>query len=346
MWLTSNGYMTVANIETALRSVEEVDISIPAGQLVNSLVEIDPDMDLLYAVVAKNHLGAAELLHAIRRLMASLGLLGDNPGTKQGLLTNGDDIDIEEQVARLQAEAEEDLELAEYQLGPGSGTRGAALSLGLSKLYTCPSDDITLALQTIFTSQDIVCLIYLLRFELARGGWTTRYTDVNGDDIVDEENSIQDNAIILIASLLNNCIDAIGTVGWLSGEARLVDGDLFEAEELIASLKLEVSAALEGIEEAVYLKGVISELVKYADSYQKNLPQQNTKDSKKANEAPLILTSDDEENKALPIGLKAEKQIPLLKIGAGGAIHKRTARDIGFLKSQKVGKYSRERIVL
>ncbi|PBP23343.1 hypothetical protein BUE80_DR005890 [Diplocarpon rosae] len=346
MWLTSNGYLTVANIEAALRSGGSSVTSIPAGQLVNALVETDPDMDLLYAVVAKNYLGASELLHAIRKLMSSLGLIGENPGTKHGLLPNGNDVDIEDQVARLQEEAEADLELAEYQLGPGSGTRGAALSLALSRLHSCPSDDITIALRTIFTSQDIVCLIYLLRFELARGGWTTRYTDIDEVVIIDEEAEIQDNAIILIASLLNNCIDAIGTVGWLSGEARLVDCDLFEAEELIASLKLEVSAALEGIEEALYLKGVLSELLGYADSYQKALPSSNSIDSKKASKPPIPLAFADEKIKALPIGLKAEKEISLLKIGSGGAVYKRTARDIGFLKSQKVGRYTRERIVL
>ncbi|CZS97458.1 uncharacterized protein RCO7_00232 [Rhynchosporium graminicola] len=347
MWLTTNGYMTIANIEAALRSNGTPIVSIPAGQLVRTLVEVDPDMDLLYAVVAKNYLSAPEILHAIRKLMESLGLLGDSPSSKQGLLTNGDDAepstaDVGYQVAK----AEYDLETAEYQLGPGSGTRGAALSAALSRLYSCPSGDITLALQTILTSQEIVCLIYLFRFELARGGWTTRYTDSPEQlEMVDEDADIQDNAIVVIASLLNNCIDAVGTVGWLSGEARLVDNDLFEAEELISSLKLEVSAALEGIEEAVCLRSVISELVKYAESFNRSLTQQ-PKDSKKANDVPSTLPSDDQDIRALPISLRAEKQISLLKVGAGGAVHKRTARDIGFLKSQKVGKYSRERITL
>merc|ERR1711939_689860 len=347
MWLTSNGYMTVANIEAALRSSGTSVVSIPPGQLVKTLVEIDPDMDLLYAVIAKNYLAAPELLHAIRKLMESLGLLGENPGTKQGLLTNEGEVDLANVDVEMQVEeAEKDLALAEYQLGPGSGIRGAALSLALSKLYSCPSDDITIALQTILSSQEIVCLIYLFRFELARGGWTSRYTDsLEQLEMVDEDADIQDNAIILIANLLNNCIDAVGTVGWLSGEARLAHDDLFEAEELIASLKLEVSAALEGIEEAVYLKCVISELVRYADSFHRALPSQ-PKDSKKGSDAPIVLPSDDQDIRALPISLKAEKQISLFKIGAGGAVHKRTARDIGFLKSQKVGKYSRERIVL
>jgi hypothetical protein len=61
---------------------------------------------------------------------------------------------------------------------------------------------------------------------------------------------------------------------------------------------------------------------------------------------PIMLPSLDGDLKTLPLGLKVEKQIPLLKVAAGGAVHKRTRRDIGYLKSQKVGKYSRERIII
>jgi hypothetical protein len=63
---------------------------------------------------------------------------------------------------------------------------------------------------------------------------------------------------------------------------------------------------------------------------------------------PIILPFVDQDIRTLPLGLglKAEKQISLLKVAAGGAVHKRTRRDIGYLKSQKVGKYSRERIIV
>jgi hypothetical protein len=349
-WLATNGHMTITNIESALRSGGESVVPISAGQLVNALVEVDPDMDLLLAVLARNYLGAAELLHAIRKLMASLGLLGENPGTKQGLLTNGNESesaeDIEEQLEKLEAEAEQDLELAEYQLGPGSGIRADALSLALSKLYRCPSKAIVHSLQTTLTSQEIVCLIYLLRFELARGSWTTRYVDADEAEIVNKDAEVPDNAIILISSLLNNCVDAVGAGGWLSGEARLVDGDPFEAEELIASLKLEVSAALEGIEEAVYLKGLTSEMIRYGDGVQAAMPKPASETQAEKRSKPIILPPLDQDLKTLPLGLKAEKQISLLKAAAGGAVHKRTRRDIGYLKSQKVGKYSRERIII
>ncbi|TVY48777.1 Uncharacterized protein LOCC1_G003372 [Lachnellula occidentalis] len=361
LWLINAGHMTVANIEAALRieSATPPAKTIASGELISAIVELNPDMDLLLALTGKNYLGATELLHAIRTLMESLEMLGENTRVKQGLLTNGEDAgpvngDADEQLEELEAEAEKDLELAEYQLGPGSGIRGQALSLALSKLYTCPTSAIVHALQTTLTSQEIVCLIYLLRFELARGAWTAKYFDDDESELVDEDAEVPGSAIILISSLLNNCIDAVGAGGWLSGDLKLVEGDPFEAEELISSLKLEVSAALEGIQEAAYLKGLTSEMVRYGDAMQKSLPQEREPDSdapgrkkhKGPVNPPILLPSSNSEAKVLPLGLRADKQISLLKIGAGGEVSRRTARDIGHLKSQKVGKYTLERIMI
>lgn len=361
LWLINTGHMTVANIEAALRikSATPPAKSIASGELINAIVELNPDMDLLLALVSKNYLGAAELLHAIRTLMESLEMLGENLQVKQGLLTNGEDTglvngDADEQLEELEAEAEKDLELAEYQLGPGSGVRGQALSLALSRLYTCPTSAIVHALQTTLTSQETVCLIYLLRFELARGAWTAKYFDDDESELIDEDAEVPGSAIILISSLLNNCIDAVGAGGWLSGDLKLVEGDPFEAEELISSLKLEVSAALEGIQEAAYLKGLTSEMVRYGDAMQKSLPQEREPDSdtpgrkkhKGPVNPPILLPSSSSEARVLPLGLRADKQVSLLKVGAGGEVSKRTARDIGHLKSQKVGKYTLERIII
>lgn len=356
LWLMEAGHMTVSNIESAMKSTLDLPANpIPAGQLVNAIAEINEDMDMLLGLVRNNYLGAVELLHAIRILMESLEMLGE---AKQGLLTNGEDTEkangnADEQLAKLEAETERVLELAEYQLGPGSDVRGQALSLALSKLYTCPASAIVYALQTTFTAHEIVCLIYLLRFELARGGWTARYLDAEVSDDDGDDTGVPNNSIILVSSLLNNCIDAVGAGGWLSGDARLVSGDPFEAEELISSLKLEVSAALEGIEEATYLKGITSEMIRYGAAVVTALPQepQGPKDGTPATKKrkvlkPITLPSADQDYKILPVGLKAEQQISRLKVGAGGEVYKRTARDIGNLRSRKVGKYSQERIII
>lgn len=352
-WLLREGVMTVSNIETALKSKNTLGSSIQPGSLVDVLEEIDPSMDLLLVLVSQNHLGAEELLHAIKRLMSSLGLFGET-ASKQAQLTNDEDSDAEvgdseEQLLRLEVEAENDLAMAEYQLDSGSGVRGQALSVALSKLYTCPNNAIIYAIQTSFTTGETVSLIYLLRFELGRGAWTSRYLDIGESSIIDEDADIPNNAIILIASLLNNCIDAIGAGGWLTGEARLVNGDPFEAQELITSLKLEVGAALEGIEEAKYLNGLISEMVRYGDQVQKVHKRRaaDSSETKRKNKPTRpIAVPVGEQEKMLPLGLKAGQLISFQRVGAGGEVQERTMRDIGHLKSQKVGKYTLERIVV
>jgi hypothetical protein len=190
-------------------------------------------------------------------------------------------------------------------------------------------------------------LIYLLRFELARGAWTSRYLDTYESGGIDDDGG-QESSIILVSGLLNCCIDAIGAGGWLSGDSMLAHNDHFESEELIQSLKLEVSAALEGIEEASYLKGLIGEMVRYGEGVQKALPpgEKGTKmdSSRKRNTRPITLPHVGRDARLLPFGLKSEKRVSLYRVGAGGEVQARTARDIGHLKSKKVGKYSRERI--
>jgi hypothetical protein len=130
----------------------------------------------------------------------------------------------------------------------------------------------------------------------------------------------------------------------------LVNGDHFESEELIASLKLEVSAALEGIEEASYLKGLIAEMVRYGEGFQRSLPpgekSRKSDSPKRRDTRPITLPQIGREARLLPIGLKCEQQVSRYRVGAGGEIQQRTMRDIGRLKSRKVGKYSLERIVI
>ncbi|QSZ35444.1 hypothetical protein DSL72_008314 [Monilinia vaccinii-corymbosi] len=349
-WLLQTGNMTIFNIESALRQEIRTSLSGPIrpGELVNAIVKLDREMKLLLQLVSSNLLGAAELLHAIRNLMEIMDFfeIGETPHSKQALLANKEDValengNVEEEVQRLEAEAEDDLQLAEFQLGEGSGVRSEALNVALSKLYTCPDKIITEALQTTFTSQETVSLIYILRAELARGGWTGRYLDIM--DLDDDEVEVPNNSIILISSLLNNCVDALAAGGWLTGNARLINGDQSESEAFIGTLKMEISAALEGIETAIYLKGLTSEMVRYGNSVLKGIGHEDT--GRVANSI-LTLPSGEKDFSILPIGLKAERQISRLRVGAGGEVQKRSKRDIGRLLSRQVAKYTRERIVL
>jgi len=132
-------------------------------------------------------------------------------------------------------------------------------------------------------------------------------------------------------------------------EARLVNGDAFEAQELITSLKLEVGAALEGIEEAKYLNGLISETIRYSDQVhkvQRRKAEDSSEKKRKGKPSRPIIVPVGEQERMLPLGLKTDQLISFQRIGAGGEIQERTKRDIGHLKSQKVGKYTLERIVV
>jgi hypothetical protein len=357
-WLIETGNMNKASIETALKHDHHGSglRTIPAGQLVSSLVAVDPGMTSLLALVANSYLDAAELVHAIRLLMQSLGMFGD-ASLEPKLLAHKEAYvngDLEAEIEMEEAEADAALQLAEYHLGDESSTRGQALSLALAKLHSCPSAAVVKALQSTLSSSEIVSLIYLLRFELARGAWTSRYLDANQLEQNDDEMGTPNTTIVVVTSLLNSCIDAIGSGGWLTGDATLVNGDHYESEELISSLKLEVSAALEGIEEATYLKGLTAEMVRYGEAVQEAMPApvkkrktgSSVKGGKGRKTRPFILPTTPKDGGLLPFGLKADQLPSLLRVGAGGEIERRTARDIGRLKSRKVGKYSVERIVI
>lgn len=357
-WLIETGRFTRTNIEGALRHELQVAgiRTIPAGQLVEALVEVDPELKTLLPLLSSTCLDfdAIELLCAIRILMQSLELFEDKHSADQLLLTNGDRLDIVNDDVEAEIELEEErannaLRVAEFHLGDDGSFRGRALSLALEKLHSCPIQDIVSALRSYFASSEVVSLIYLLRFELARGAWTSRYLDTYQPESGEEE-GIQENTILLVSELLNCCIDAIGAGGWLSGDATLVNGDHFESEELIASLKLEVSAALEGIEEATYLKGLTAEIVRYGEAVQKGSRTSEKRlkieGGPKRAIRPITLPQVGRDAFMLPVGLKAEQQVSLYRVGAGGEIQQRTARDIGRLKSKKVGKYTRERIVI
>jgi hypothetical protein len=355
-WLIETGNLSPASVHSALRHDGQFSITerMPAGQVVAALADVDPELKLLYSFISSTHLDAIELLHVIRVLMQSLELLENAPKAEDHLLANGAILgstngELEAEIELEQEKAAAALSVAESYLGDYSSIRGRALSLALAKLHACPDSAVVSALRSILTSAEIVSLIYLLRFELARGAWTSRYLDTyEGDNVGDEQG--QENTILLVSGLLNCCVDAIGAGGWLSGDSMLVNGDHFESEELIQSLKLEVSAALEGIEEASYLKGLIAEMVRYGEGVQKGLPAgekgRKMDSSRRRYAQPITLPQVGRDSRLLPFGLKGEQQVSLYRVGAGGEIQQRTARDIGRLKSKKVGKYSRERIVI
>ncbi|KAI9825919.1 MAG: hypothetical protein M1819_000438 [Sarea resinae] len=372
-WLLGTGLFSPPVLAEALHEAEpDSPLEILPEQFVDSIVRFDPEMGFLVSLLSSPcYLGPAALVQAIRHVMRSLEF-AENPRSKQLLLTNSDEEpltngDLDQAISREAALAVEDLDLALSTLDHGSAIRGQALTLALTKLHDLPPKTITKALRRGLSRPEIIALIHLLRIELASGGWTSRYLDADfttAEDDDDDGDNASDHSVTLIGTLLNSALDAIGAGGWLSG------GDTADAvpetEALVTFLKAEVSAALEGIEEATYLRGLLDGLLRYGKSItQGGLkkavsassttaaalagPQPDAIASfvRSANNKPVTLalpTDEEGAGKFLPLGLRAEAAISRTRVGAGGEIIKRSARDVGREKSMRVGKYSFERI--
>ena len=147
-----------------------------------------------------------------------------------------------------------------------------------------------------------------------------------------------------LASKLMNCaIDSLGSGGWISGSSSSVD--MAESGDTIAYMKAEISAALEGIEEAAYLNGMLNEVLLYSKTA-KHLDGLHMGTSNPNEVKPIPVTFEDEILRVLPIGLNADQGVGLTRVGAGGELQARSARDIGRLKSRKIGHYTFERIMV
>jgi hypothetical protein len=362
--LVDAGHLTKSNIQSAfrdeLRAVDDVDHILNEG-VPQVLVQADPTFELLLSYLSSTKLGAGELLTAIRLIMRSLELVQDPTKIAPKLLAfeseQSDDVDPDESALNADQSAfgheldrlEQELEVTEFYLGDQSTVRARGLSVAFGKLGSCPRDSTVRDLRRSYKPEEILSLIYVLRMELVKDGWTTRYLDTTRLDEDDELEAPPDGSISLLADLLCRCIDAVGPGGWLINDAIVAAGagDHMDSADFLASLKLEVSAALEGVQEAVFLRGILSEAIRYGAQVQAGL-----KTKRGSGDGKAVVIQGHGGNKAagggeatmLPLGMKAKGRISADKVVSGGEVAKRSKREIGQLISQEVEKYSRESI--
>ncbi|KAI0004834.1 hypothetical protein F4779DRAFT_630228 [Xylariaceae sp. FL0662B] len=347
-YLVDAGHLTLSNIKSAfrgkLREAEQVD-SFLAEQLVLRLADLDPSLELLVTYIAATNLGAAELLVAVRTIMRSLELVHDPKQPPPKLLTNGAIEETmnatgvaDENIGMELDDLENEIQKTISYLNEDAGIRGNGLSVAFAKLGSCPGISMIKALRTVFEPEEILSLVYLLRVELVKGAWTSRYLDVTEFEKDKTLVAPPDSIIKLIADMLGRCVDSIGPGGWLLNDALLADD---ESGDFVASLKLEVSAALEGLEEVVYLRGIVGEAVKYCESLRKTRSETAVDMMK-----PISLHVKEPGDRALPLGLKTRGRISAQKIVSGGEVVERSQRETGHLRSQQVGNYSLERIAI
>ncbi|KYK56620.1 hypothetical protein DCS_03621 [Drechmeria coniospora] len=341
-YLVVAGHVTLSNLRLAFReelSSELVGDKALAGDVVQCLIEADPSMTLLLNYLQATKLGEAELLLAIRRIMLSMDLIPDTKkfnSIKASTTEANDgndkyDVDLDD--------LEREIAVTEHYLGDESSSRSRGLTLAFSKLWRLPAVSTVQALRATIRTEDILAFIYLLRLELVRGAWTSLYIDPSSFE-VEGSDAPPDGVIALIADLLGRCLDAVGAGGWLFNDA-MSWADKAEAGDFLTALKLEVTATLEGIEEAVTLNGIVGEAVRFglASEESSARPAWNTN-------RPIPLQLEGRESRMLPLGLKAKQQPAKQKVVSGGEIVQRSMREMGHLISQKVEAYSLEKLAI
>jgi hypothetical protein len=350
-WLLQTGHLSVASVRRAI--VEEAPehaqllSSVVDGDIVKSLVDFDPDLHILSAILNyRGHLPVGEVVQALRLLMQSLGEQPEEHDTTK-MLTNGDAASEEEMDVDIASELEaatHEIDHALSVLDHGLVIRSHTLRPALIRLHSFSPRLITSTLRSMLPQRDLEALINLLHLEMRNGGWSSTYdsADLELSTIESPNESPDDHAVAIIASLLSCTLDAIGAGAWLSSISSSAASE--SSEEIIDSLQSDTSEALNGFWEARYMRGLLGEFLRFASNVPKSHKPSNK--SLELRGKPFTVSMDVDELPMLPLGAKPDMGIEKTKAGRGGKKEERSAREIGMLISKKVPKYSFERIVI
>jgi hypothetical protein len=236
-----------------------------------------------------------------------------------------------------------------YWVSSGLEVRSAALRRVLDLLQAYPHKSVVKAMRENMTHEELIFLMKILRIELIDGGWTQRYIDIGEDQlakdglrngaITDGTLAPSDSALGSVSVLMACAIDAIGLSGWLVGQSS----DRLGASELIHGLKVEVSAAIEGLYSAELFAAYLDAMA----GCEKSLKEAKTVlDPVKGNKNEdgnwtklLGLASEEEEKAVLPMGGKVE--VPAIMGSKDGKLSKRA---LAQERRAMVGRYEVERI--
>ena len=352
-WLIEACLLTKHHVEMALKHQGSLSFTeeIPNGALIDAIAVADPSLQLVATILASNiPLSSGELVQILAIITYDTERLETTEDVK--LLTNGDpgtaENDHGNKMQLTNGEANEPSHPNPNTSTPlDDKTRHRILDLTLKRLHACPSPSISRSLKHHLPPPQLRLLIDILRLSIARSGWLSPYDD-NTIPAPDNQDAAQ---LTHIAHLFSSVIDSIGTAGWILGSSpSSMTDDLNETADTISYMKAEISAALEGIEEATYLRGILGEMLLCGKEalQQGERKMINGKAHDNGPIKPLTIALHDEgQERILPLGLHpTAAAISKTRIAAGGEVVERTTRDIGRLKSRMVGKYSFERIVI
>ncbi|KAF2681513.1 hypothetical protein K458DRAFT_371944 [Lentithecium fluviatile CBS 122367] len=350
-WLLSSGYLTKESIRRAIseHSPAKLDLTAPItdGDITRAIVDFDPELHILSAMLNQSHfLPIGEVVEAIKLIMQGLD---DQPRTEDAnkLLTNGvhpaaDEMEVE--VASELEAASHEIDRALAILDDGISIRNNTLRPALIRLHTFPPPVVSSTLRSMLRRHDLESLVRLLHHEFKNGGWASQHDTAEPESPAVELSSEEadDSAVVIIASLLSCTIDAIGPATWLAAIGG--SGQEDPTEDLILDLSEATSIAITGFWEARYIRGLVTELLRYASKIPKSHKRSSKTLEKQGKPFALDLKPDD--LPMLPMGSKPDPGVEKTKAGKGGKKKERSAREMGMLISQRVPKYSFERIVM
>ena len=341
-WLLDQGLLTLSQIEISLKQYGALPVTskLATGSLVRALANLDSSLEILLSMLASRvPMSSQELVH----VLIIVTQCPDAEATEHQQLSTKDDGE-EDTNSNVKVQLINGQTTDYSPILPDNNLSRRLLSVAIKRLYACPCSSVARALKRELSNPQLRILVDALRMEIARSGWLSPYEDSLETLDLDLQD---DSQLCFIAHLLNCVIDSLGTGGWILGSS--MSEDLTETADTIAYMRAEISAALEGIEEATYLKGMLGEILLCGkDSLNSSVKRSRANEAQLPNFSakPQTMTFDEKDSQLLPLGLQPASVISTTKIGAGGELIKRSMRDIGMLKSKMVGKYSFDRIMI
>ncbi len=330
-WLLSSGNMTLQNIQSALQQQEKGlnPVSVSLGDLVNSVLECDASGNLLLSILQGPIIfQAEELLQAAQPIIGQLLQL--HILDRRTLLMHDS---IEASHPATLPDAVHDRPAASRDL------LEKALTTVLIRLHTFPTMRVSHAFRTVLAMTELVYIIQFLRRDLAAGGWTSWHFEIA--PITLDETWVGTQDVCVISDLLSQALDSIGAVGWIHGSSN--DNTMLDPDHFIMSLKTEISAALEVVEEATYMQGLMHEMLHYGKS---GPATSKSISAPKSATDIVVMHPNPSTTQILPLGSKPESDIPLTKTDKGGKKQRRTDRDMARMRNMRVGRYTVERIAI
>lgn len=282
-WLIRLGQLSLNNVEIALRRSFKPRIlpALPTGSFVQALITADPSLHrLIHVLQGPILINANELAYALKLLLNMVRSRTTTetkalpPTTATTTTTNP-----------LSDEKESETTIPTLFL---------CLNTTLHSLHSHPLPTIIAALRSSLPSRpDLTALIHHLRISLATGGFTSRFTEIPPTPITPDQTQPA-LALGTITDLLIAAVDAVGPSGWISTSSSAMEGVVDNREQgLVSDLKAEVTAAMAGVQEAAYLKGILREYLRFGRSVTSNTTKTTTPTKPTSNKSTTPETTND-----------------------------------------------------